>query len=358
MDLQSLIDRLADFPPGTGPFVSVYIDARPDHVGRDKYRVFVRTELKARAATYQERSPERRSIDADVERILAWLEKMARPQANGIVLFASAQADLFEAVQLEVPIEQSEVFVGSAPHLYPLAAVLDRYRRHAAVVLDTHSARIFVFGLGEVVAQQAIESEEIPKSDAGGWSQARYQRHVEEFQRHHVKDVVDTLQRIVRDEGVDRVVVAANNVALPLFRAELPKVLAERVVEVGDLDMSSPRDQIFRRSLEAMRERDAQDDAERVRRALDAYRAGGLGVVGVDATLRALANGQVHELIITADPSGLRAANGRRAPEVADELVARARQTDARVTFIDDAALLAEAGGVGGLLRFRVREAA
>ena len=122
--------------------------------------------------------------------------------------------------------------------------------------------------------------------------------------------------------------------------------------------MSSPRDQIFRRSLEAMRERDAQDDAERVRRALDAYRAGGLGVVGVDATLRALANGQVHELIITADPSGLRAANGRRAPEVADELVARARQTDARVTFIDDAALLAEAGGVGGLLRFRVREAA
>ena len=219
MDLQSLIDRLADFPPGTGPFVSVYIDARPDHVGRDKYRVFVRTELKARAATYQERSPERRSIDADVERILAWLEKMARPQANGIVLFASAQADLFEAVQLEVPIEQSEVFVGSAPHLYPLAAVLDRYRRHAAVVLDTHSARIFVFGLGEVVAQQAIESEEIPKSDAGGWSQARYQRHVEEFQRHHVKDVVDTLQRIVRDEGVDRVVVAANNVALPLFRA-------------------------------------------------------------------------------------------------------------------------------------------
>ncbi len=129
-------------------------------------------------------------------------------------------------------------------------------------------------------------------------------------------------------------------------------------MEVGDLDMSSPRDRIFRRSLEAMRERDAQDDAERVRRMLDAYRAGGLGVIGVDATLRALANGQVHELIISADRGALRVRKGIVPTDVADELVARARQTDARITVIDDAALLAEAGGVGGLLRFRVRKAA
>jgi peptide subunit release factor 1 (eRF1) len=358
MDLQSLIDRLAELSPGNGPFVSVYIDARPDQVGRDKYRAFVRTELKARAATYPDRSPERQSVERDVERILGWLESEARPQANGIALFACAAADVFEAVQLEVPIERSEVIVGPAPHLYPLAAVLDRYRRHAAVVLDTNSARIFVFGLGEVVAQQAIDSPEIPKSEAGGWSQARYQRHVEEFQRHHVKDVVETLQRIVREERVERIVVAANDVALPLFRAELPKALAERVVEVGDLDTSSPRDRILRRTLEVTRERDARDDAERVRRMLDAYRAGGLGVVGVEPTLRALANGQVHELIMAADPSRLRVGDGRTAAEVADELVAKARRTDARVTFIEDPALLAEAGGVGGLLRFRVREAA
>ena len=310
MELLSLIDRLAKFSPGPGPVISVYIDARPDQIGRDNFHAFVRTELKARAATYPDRSPERQSVDADTERILAWLGAEARPQANGIAIFACSAARLFEAVQLEVPIEQSEVVVGSVPHLYPLAAVLDRYRRHAAVVLDTHSARIFVFGLGEIVAQQTVESAQMPKSEAGGWSQARYQRHVEEFQRHHVKEVVDTLQRIVREEGVDRVVVAANDVALPLFRAELPKTLAERVVEVSDLDMSSPRDRIFRRSLEAMRERDARDDAERVRRMLDAYRAGGLGVIGVDATLRALANGQVHELINGADSGALRVRKG------------------------------------------------
>jgi peptide subunit release factor 1 (eRF1) len=358
MDLQPLIDRLAELPPGDHPFVSLYLDARHDQTGREKYHAFVRTELKARAGTYPEHSPARDSLDADVERITTWLEREVRPQSNGIAIFACAAAGFFEGVQFEAPIEQNEAFVGPAPHLYPLAAVADRYRRHAAVVLDTHAARIFVFGLGEVVAERAIESAAIPKSEAGGWSQARYQRHVEEFQKHHARDVADALERLVREERVDRIVVAANDVALPLLRAELSKELAQRVLEVDELDVHSPRDQILRRSVEAAREQDARDDAERVRRVLDAYRAGGLGVVGVDATFRALANGQVHELLIAADPSGLQARDGRQGAEVADELVAKARQTDARVTFIEDRQLLAAAGGVGGLLRFRMRRAA
>jgi peptide chain release factor subunit 1 len=358
MDVQPLIDRLAAFPSGDHPFVSVYLDTRPDQVGRDKYRAFVRGELKARAETYPEHSAARAGVNADAERILRWLESEARPRANGIAVFACSAAGFFEAAQLEVPIEESEVFIGRAPHLYPLAAVADRYRRHAAVVLDTHLARVFVFALGEVTAERTIESETLPKSEAGGWSQARYQRHVQEFQRHHAREVAETLGRLVREEKVERIVVAANDVALPLLRAELPKELASRVIEVDELDVHSTRDQILRRALDATRAEDARDDAERVSRVLDAYRAGGLGVVGADATLRALVNGQVHELVITADPATLKTRDGHRGAEVADELVARARQTDARVTFIEDPSLLAEAGGVGGLLRFRVRRAA
>jgi peptide chain release factor subunit 1 len=358
MELESLIDRLAALPPGDGPFVSLYVDARPDQVGREKYGAFVRTELKARAETYPEHSPERASLDADIQRITGWLEREVRPQANGLAVFACQAADVFEAVQLGAPIERSEVVVGRGPHLYPLAAVADRYRRHAAVVLDTHSARIFLFALGEVVAETSVESESLPHTEAGGWSQARYQRHVGEFQRQHARDVAQALERLAREERVDRIVVAANGVALPLLRAELPKELGARVVEVGELDVHSTRDQILKRSFEAARGQDARDDVERARRMLDAYRAGGLGVVGVDATLRALANGQVHELLIGTDPSGLRARGGRQGAEVADDLVAKARQTDAHITFIEDARLLAEAGGVGGLLRFRLRSAA
>src|SRR5262245_15581475 len=211
MALPPLIDRLAAFAPCDRPFVSVYLDARPNQVGRDKFHAFVRGELRARAETYPAHSPARAGLEEDAERILDWLEREARPQADGLAIFACSGAGLFEAVQLEVPIEQSEDFVGDAPHLYPLAAVADRYRRHAAVVLDTHVARIFVLALGEVTAEQTIASESVPKSEAGGWSQARYQRHVQEFQRHHAREVAEALTRLVRDEGVERIVVAAND---------------------------------------------------------------------------------------------------------------------------------------------------
>jgi peptide subunit release factor 1 (eRF1) len=42
------------------------------------------------------------------------------------------------------------------------------------------------------------------------------------------------------------------------------------------------------------------------------------------------------------------------AEALADELVTRARQTGAKITFVEDARLLQDVGGVGALLRYRV----
>ena len=95
----------------------------------------------------------------------------ARPAANGFAIFACAgEHDFFEAVQLDVPIERHELFVGATPRLLPLARLADRYGRYAAVVLDTRSARIFVFGLAGAEATTAIEGEQTSRTEVGGWS--------------------------------------------------------------------------------------------------------------------------------------------------------------------------------------------
>src|SRR5436190_3309959 len=101
MQLDSLIDRLADFAPTTAPVISLYLDGRPDQHGRERYGVFVRKELAARVRAWHERSPERDSFHRDVDRILAWLHEEARPSANGLAIFACAGADFFEALQLD-----------------------------------------------------------------------------------------------------------------------------------------------------------------------------------------------------------------------------------------------------------------
>jgi peptide chain release factor subunit 1 len=354
MDLDALLDRLAAVGPMDQPCISLYVDTRPDNTGRPHWGPVVRKELNERARSFGERTPARAAYDEDAERVLEWLDAEPRPSAHGLAVFACEAANLFEGVELDAPVE-TELVVGRAPHLYPLARLLDQWRRYAVVVTDTHLAHIFVVALGAIRARAAVESAKVSRSAAGGWSQARYQRHIEKFHRDHVKELIDTLERIVRDEGIERVLLAGDDVVIPLVREALPKTLVERVVEVGNLDVVSSEAEILHETLEIARREDARDDAERVARVLDAYRAGGLGMIGLPGVRAALENGQVHELILVADPARLEGPDGAA---TADALVAKARQTGAGVTFVEDAALLAEAGGVGALLRFRLHRRA
>jgi peptide chain release factor subunit 1 len=355
MQLDGLIERLSAFRSGTLPVISLYLDGRPDQHGRERYGVFVRKELAARARAWADRSPERDSFHRDVDRILTWLHEAARPSAQGIAIFACAgAADFFEAVQLEVPIDQHQIFVGATPRLLPLARLSDRYQRYAAVVLDTQSARIFVFGLGELEATGEITGEKTRRTDMGGWSQARYQRHVDNFALHHVKEVVDALDDIVRAESIRRVVFAGDEVVVPLVREQLPKALADTVVDFIRLDVSAGEREVFERTLEVVRQADARDDTDEVARVLGAQRSGGLGAAGLEETSASLVNGQVRELLLSADENAIAGANGQAGAEIAEALVHQACATSARVRFIADPSLLAPVGGVAALLRFRI----
>jgi peptide chain release factor subunit 1 len=355
MLLDALLDRLATFSASTLPVISLYLDGRPDEHGRPTYGVFVRKWLAMRARDWAERSPQRESFHRDVDRILAWLANEARPSASGIAIFACAGAgDFFEAVQLDVPVERHELFVGATPRLHPLARLADRHRRYAAVVLDTRSARIFVFGLDGIEVATTMQGEKTSRTEVGGWSQARFQRHVDHFALQHVKEVIEALEEIVRLDDIGRVVLAGDETVIPVVRDHLPKALAEKVVDVIRLAITAGEREVLERTLAVMQQADARDDADKVARALDAERAGGLGAAGLEETRAALANGQVHELLLTADPGAIAAVDGHTGQEIAETLVVMARQTRALVSFIEDPALLAPVGGVAARLRYRI----
>jgi peptide subunit release factor 1 (eRF1) len=349
--LAAALDRLARFESVRYPVVSLYLDARPDSRGKDHFQPFVRKELASLQRTYPPRSPERQSFDRDVEKIQEYLGARVEPSSNGIAIFAcSGEADFFEPLQLEAPLE-NDVAVGHRPNLFPLARLLDENPRYALVLADTHSARIFVFAQRRPIDAQAMESESLPNTGGSGPSQMTYQRHVENHQKAHARELVESLGRIVEAERVDFIVLAGNDVVLPLIRHELPRQLAEKVVDTAlRFDKRKPVAEILAAAEGLLRERDAKTDAEKVGRLLDAYRAGGLAVVGLEPVRHALELGQADELLISA---GL----DRGAPpagEDAADLVALARRTDTRVSFIQDSTLLDPAEGAGVFLRYRL----
>jgi peptide chain release factor subunit 1 len=281
--------------------------------------------------------------------------------------------------RLAAPIEQHWLSIGDRPHLYPLARLDSQYPRVAALLADTNSARILVISSGEVVNQQEITNVKTRRTQQGGWSQARFQRHIENFHLQHAKEVVDALERIVQQEQLTQILIAGDEVITPLLRDQMPKHLADKVVDELRLDTYAPVKRVVEATLDAMRRVSDRTDREKVDAAINGYRAGGLGVAGPEETLDALVKGQVEELLVSASLAGIRQPKGavttanddattgeiesaageaaQADPEVvrlSDELVTRARQTAARITFVEDASLLDGVGGVAALLRFRI----
>lgn len=385
MTLTDQLNRLAAFEPSPYPVVSLYLNTQPNQHGRDNFQAFVRKELKARALTYPGRSPEREMLERDMERIARFLENDIQPSANGVAIFACDAGELFETVQLNAPLDDHWLYIGDQPHLYPLARLAAQFPRYAVVLADTQRTRILVIADGGISNDTAIDGVKTRRTSQGGWSQARYQRHIQNYHLLHVKEVVATLEKIVTNEGIDRIVIAGDVVVLPLLREQMSKPLAEKVVDELSLSSDAPQDAVITATLESLRKVDAESDRDKVDAAVGAYRAGGLGVVGPDATLLALTNGQVDELLLTASLANLKDLQASRAAamaiandagiaepavepsaageparsemgtvRLADELVTKAHQTAARVCFIEDPALLEPYGGVAATLRFRM----
>jgi peptide chain release factor subunit 1 len=385
MNITAQLERLAAFEPAPYPVISLYLNTQADQRGRDNFGAFVRKELKARAQTYPARSVEREMLERDMERVTHFLANDIEASANGVAVFACDAAELFETVQLDAPFKEHWLYIGDQPHLYPLARLASQYPRYAAVLADTARTRILVVAHGAVDADTAIEGVKTRRTSQGGWSQARYQRHNENYHLHHVKDVIAALEKIVAEEHLDRIVIAGDAVVIPLLREQMPKALADKVADEISLAADAPEGDVITATLASMQKLDQRTDREKVDAAVGAYRAGGLGVVGPDHTLLALTNGQVDELLLTATLGSLDPLRGTAAAEMAiandgaiaeeivpstvagepasagpetvrlsDELVTKAQQTGAGIVFIEDASLLEPYGGVAATLRYRI----
>jgi peptide chain release factor subunit 1 len=363
--LTAQLDRLANFEAGPFPVISLYLNAQPNQHGRDNFEPFLRKELSERVRTYGADGPERKSLEADAEKIREYVSTIPA-SANGVAIFACSGAELFEGVELNAPIDEHRLYISDHPHLYPLAKLADAHPKYVVLLADTQSARIFVVAANAVEKTAEVEGTKTRRHKMGGWSQARYQRHIENYHVQHAKEVIDTLARIVREEAIGSILIAGDEVVVPLLREQMPKEIADRVVDVLKLDIRAPERDVLETTMSTMRQKDSDTDRERVEALLDAYRANGLGVVGAEATARALEMGQVDELVITGVPDSIDPGSVGGAPDesrtaersaeerAADELIVKARQTAARIRVIEDASLLAAVGGVGAFLRFKL----
>jgi peptide chain release factor subunit 1 len=133
-----------------------------------------------------------------LERIRRYLdEEFDRQGVRGLAIFAAGLDNLWEALSLTGAVPD-EVKVSSELYLTPLVPLVGK--GDGALVAIVSRERGEVYRLRDGRLQEVVElGEEQPRRhDQGGWSQAGFQRHIDELAAAHVRDVAEALDRQVR----------------------------------------------------------------------------------------------------------------------------------------------------------------
>ena len=370
--VDEVLARLATVESPADPIVSLYLDLRPDQHGRRRPEEFFNRAFNEQIETFEPSSSARRLLQKDADRIRTFLASGVPASAKMTAVFScSGDPDLFETLQLQAPIDGHRLYIDRQPHLFPLARLADEYAGYAALLVDTNSARLYVFAIGSVQRKLSVQNEKPSRTPGVDvFSEGEYQRNSENLHLQHMKEVAAVVDRVLREDGIRQMFVAAGPVALPMLRDALSLDARQKIVEISSLDMKSADANVLRATFDAFRQADHQSDRDAVVRVLNAFRARGLGTIGLPRVRAALTLGQVDRLLVPAAPAAAsadevspavnasieRPAQSPLREETIEVLVRLARRTDAGVTFIEDASLLAPAGGVAAFLRFRLAE--
>jgi peptide chain release factor subunit 1 len=375
MALLQDMKSLAKVSRSSYPFLTLYLNARWDsEKQRERVRIFVKTKLKEFQASHESTNGVfRQSLQDDVEKIDTYVQGLVNREwdesYSGVAAFACAGLGVYTLVRSHVPFEEA-FHCSNRPMLRPAAHQAHMGEPAVLCLVAGDSGRLLEFELGGVRREFSFRDEEFPgRHEQGGWSQARYQRHVEEHLTRNLKRLAEHLVKWVDERKIRRVLLSGPESDLSLFEPELPKRVRQVVVARLRIDPTAGASAIEAEVHRALDRSRAQEDAQAVDEVLD--RGPGRGVTGPEAVAEAVGLGKVHVLYLDQGfrdvgwkcfPCGLL---GLTAPlgcptcgapvetvELGEELVRGALATDGTVIVLSDHAGLRAEGGVAARLRY------
>lgn len=348
--IRQVLRRLADFHPGQALVLSVYLDWRPQATGElpalRSGEILLKDRLREIEKTLLPRGPALDSFHADAERINAYLEEEAPAQAQGLACFACAGQGLFETVEAGVPFD-NQVSATPLPDLFQVARLLDEHETAVVAVVDSNTARLFVRHTGflEEVGGPDDANVHYRKRAMGGLNQARYQRHIDKHRADFAQQAATAIEHLVQQTGATRLILAGDEVAIPLLRPALSPVLAPLVQEeILRLPIRAPKEEVMAEIEPLLTQAEAEESHAVADQLISAVQAGGLGLAGVEQTRQALEQWQAEVLVLE---------TGALDEPTRSMLVRQATQTGADVELVDQHERLHALGGVGALLRYR-----
>ena len=151
---------------------------------------------------------------------------------------------------------------------------------------------------GGRLEELANEFDEQPgQHDQGGWSQARFQRHIEKLVQDHLKDVAATLERLLRRLRRPRVVVVASEETRAELEEELSSEVKDAIIGWASAEAHATPAQLLGTVKPLLERWRAEQETDAVERWREAAGRNGRAASGWAQTLEAASDGRVELLL-------------------------------------------------------------
>ncbi len=294
------VDFLRPLYDGFGDYVSVYLDT--DRVHEENAAEAIGIRWKAARERLAEAGATPASLDA-VAAVIGDRDEAAPGRAvfarNGDVAFTGA---------LTGPPRREIARLAALPHLMPLMAQHRPPIPHVRVSATRVGGEIVAIGGTGEGWRDWVAGRQWPvhKTQVGGWSQDRNQRHVEETWNENAKALASAVAAAAAQVAAQHVIVAGDIRARTLLLDHLTTALraAAAVVEQEIAADSQAMAEAADRALADWADRDVHTRFDDWGSRLTHGRA----VEGLEATMAAFRDGQVSDLFLADNPSSTASA--------------------------------------------------
>lgn len=228
--------ELAGFRAQNGCAISLYVDLDPavSPTTREttaRVHAMLDAAAKSHGATRPDLAHEvKAGLKADFERLAQYFEEeFDRDGAHGLAVFTAGPDNVWSVLPLPWKVADA-ARVADDFLLSPLVPLIGRGNGAIVAVVGREQGRVLALRGGRF-EQVADRTEETPgRHDQGGWSQARFQRHLDNLDLEHYKAVAEELERLYRRLGRPRIIVVAGDEARAEFADVLSTELEEAVI--------------------------------------------------------------------------------------------------------------------------------
>jgi peptide chain release factor subunit 1 len=296
----SLLRELAGFRAEKGCAISLCLNLDPSDVPTAG-DAQTRMNAMLRAADKTDRTDltheQRSALKADFQRIATWFDDVfERDGSQGLAVFAAGLDNFWRTLALPEPVRDS-ARVSRDFYVSPLVSLVSRGDGTIVAVIGREQGQLYRLRAGRLEEIAEHYDEQPGQHDQGGWSQSRYQRHIEKLVQEHLKGVAQELDRSKRQLRSPKIVLVASEEMRSEFTEALSAEVRAALVGWTQAQAQAGPAEILQAVTPVLEKAASKDEAEVIERWREEAGRNARAASGWEQTLEASSDARVELLL-------------------------------------------------------------